>query len=133
SIYLTILFPLVGPLLKLARVLIHKVHIADEGEMVKDQSKLREMIRESELQEHLDPSDQKLISSFVNFKERVAKEVMVPRVDVFSLAADTPIREAARIFAGEGYSRIPIYNESLDQIIGVALYKDLLKCYANPD
>jgi CBS domain containing-hemolysin-like protein len=88
------------------------------------------MIRESELQHHLDPTDQKLISSFVNFKERVAKEIMVPRVDVFSLSDDTPIIEAAHLFATEGYSRIPLYKETLDQITGVALYKDLLKCYA---
>ncbi len=133
SIFLMLLFPLVGPLLKLTRILIHKIHFEDEGELVTDRSKLREMIRESELQHHLDPSDQKLISSFVNFKERVAKEVMVPRVDVFSLAGETPIREAASLFAAEGYSRIPIYKETLDEIIGVVLYKDLLKCYAAPN
>jgi putative hemolysin len=133
SIYLLILFPLVGPLLKFTRTLIHKTHFDDEGELVTDRSKLREMIRESELQHHLDPSDQKLISSFVNFKERVAKEVMVPRVDVFSLAGDTTIEDAAKLFAAEGYSRIPIYKETLDEIMGVVLYKDLLSCFANPD
>lgn len=133
SIYLLILFPLIGLLLKLTRTLIHKTHLEEEGELVTDRSKLREMIRESELQQHLDPSDQKLISSFVNFKERVAKEVMVPRVDVFSLAGETPIREAAKLFAAEGYSRIPIYKETLDEIAGVALYKDLLRCFADPN
>ncbi len=132
SIYLLALFPIVGLLLKLTRTLIRKTHLEDEGEIVTDQSKIREMIRESELQQHLDPSDQKLISSFVNFKERVAKEIMVPRVDVFSLSGETPISEAAKLFAAEGYSRIPIYRESLDQIIGVALYKDLLKSLTDP-
>lgn len=133
SIYLLVLFPIVGPLLKLTRILIHKTHLDDEGEIVRDHSKIKEMIRESELQQHLDPSDQKLISSFVNFKERVAKEVMVPRVDVYAMNGETPISEAAQLFAGEGYSRIPIYRESLDEIIGVALYKDLLKCFASGD
>lgn len=133
SLYLLFLFPFVGLLLKLTRTLIRKVHLEEEGELVTDRSKLREMIRESELQQHLDPSDQKLISSFINFKERVAKEIMVPRVDVFSLAGDTPMREAVRLFASEGYSRIPIYKESLDEIVGVALYKDLLKGFANPE
>lgn len=132
SVYLLILFPIVGLLLKLTRSLIRKVHFEEEGEFVTDKSKLREMIRESELQHHLDPADQKLITSFLNFKERVAKEIMVPRVDVYSLAADTPIREATPLFAAEGYSRIPIYKESLDEILGVILYKDLLKCYTNP-
>ncbi len=132
SIYLLVLFPLVGLLLKLIRVLLHKTQVEEEGELVTDKTKLREMIRESELQHHLDPSDQKLISSFVGFKERVAKEIMVPRVDVFSIAADTSIKEAAKLFAAEGYSRIPIYKESLDEILGVVLYKDLLKRFADP-
>lgn len=133
SIYLLILFPFIGLLLKLTRALIRKTHLEEEGELVTDKSKLREMIRESELQQHLDPSDQKLISSFVNFKERVVKEVMVPRVDVFSLSGETTLREAAKLFAAEGYSRIPIFKETLDEIIGVALYKDLLRCFANPE
>lgn len=131
SIYLTLLFPLVGPLLKFTRALIHKTHLEDEGEVVKDQFKIREMIRESELQQHLDASDQKLIASFVNFKERVTKEVMVPRVDVFSLSGQTPIKDAVPLFAKEGYSRIPIYKDTLDEIIGVVLYKDILKCFAS--
>lgn len=133
SLYLALLFPLVGLLLKLTRVLIRKTHFEEEGEIVTDQSKIREMIRESELQQHLDPSDQKLISSFVNFKERVAKEVMVPRVDVYSLSGETPLKDAAQLFAKEGYSRIPIYRETLDNIVGVALYKDLLRCFADTD
>ncbi|EKE08591.1 MAG: hypothetical protein ACD_17C00088G0003 [uncultured bacterium] len=132
SIYLFVLFPLVGFFLKLARLLIYKTQTEEEGGLVTDKGKIREMIKESELQHHLDPSDQRLISSFVNFKERVAKEVMVPRVDVFSIENTTSIKVAAKLFAEEGYSRIPVYKESLDDIIGVALYKDLLKCFAKP-
>lgn len=132
SIYLLLLFPLVGLMLQLTRGLIQKLHIEDEEQLV-DRTKLREMIRESDLQHHLDPTDQKLISSFVNFKERVAKEIMVPRVDLYSLPAETTLREATTLFSKEGYSRIPIYKETLDHITGVVLYKDLLKCYANPD
>ena len=134
SLFLLLLFPIVSLFLYLTRGLLTKVHLEEESaELLTDKSKLREMIRESELQQHLDSSDQKMISSFVNFKERVAKEIMVPRVDIFSLAADTPIREAAQLFASEGYSRIPIYKETLDQILGVVLYKDLLKCFATAD
>lgn len=130
SFYLTLFFPLIGLLLHLTRGLLRRMPI--EEEEFPDTKQLREMIRESELEQHLAPGDQKLISSFVAFKERVAKEIMVPRVDIYSLAADTTIREATRLFAQEGYSRIPIYRETLDQIIGVVLYKDLLKSYAAP-
>jgi CBS domain containing-hemolysin-like protein len=130
SIYLFLLFPLIGPLLQLGRGVLRRIPLEEEtAEMLTDKTKLREMIRESGLHQHLDSADQKLITSFVNFKERVVKEIMVPRVDLFALPADTPLREAARLFASEGYSRIPIYRETLDQISGVILYKDLLTCY----
>lgn len=132
SIYLTLFFPIVGLLLQFNRALLKTTHL-EESNLLTDKSKLREMIRESDLQQHLDPTDQKLIASFINFKERVGKEIMVPRVDVYALASDTTIREAAPLFAAEGYSRIPIYRDSLDQILGVVLYKDLLKCYVNPN
>lgn len=131
-LYLIILFPVIGLFLKLAQKLIHNIPKADEIDLA-DKNRLREMIRESELRHHLDLSDQKLISSFINFKERVAKEIMVPRVDVFSLSSDTTIREASHLFSQEGYSRIPIYKDTLDQIVGVILYKDLLKCFTNTE
>jgi CBS domain containing-hemolysin-like protein len=131
SLYLLLLSPLSLLLLQSTRFLTMKPHLG-ESDHLTDKSKLREMINESDLQEHLDATDQKLIASFINFKERVGKEIMVPRVDVYALAADTTIQEAAPLFSEEGYSRIPIYRESLDQILGVVLYKDLLKCYTNP-
>lgn len=134
SIYLTLLLPFTAPLLKLIQTIFkHPPH--PEEKILTDKGKIREMIRESELQQHLDPTDQKLITSFINFKERVAKEIMVPRVDIYALPVESSIQEAAPLFAGEGYSRIPIYRETLDQIVGVVLYKDLLKYYAsaNPD
>lgn len=131
STYLLILFPIVGILIQLTRTILKKVSFAEEP--LTDKAKLREMIRESELQQHLDLNDQKLISSFIHFKSRVAKEIMVPRVNIFSLEVDTKIQEAVRFFAAEGYSRIPIFRETLDQIVGVVLYKDLLKYYAHSD
>lgn len=125
SLFFWPLFPFLGLLLSLTRHLWQEIHSEDEGT-------LKSMIRESELQHHLDITDQKLITSFVNFKERVAKEIMVPRVDLFSLPAEMSIRDATLQLAKESFSRIPIYKENLDHIVGVVLYKDLLTYYANP-
>ncbi len=130
SIYLVIVFPIVYLLLHATRGIVQKAEALEQEAMaIPSRAQIKELIRESELQRHLDPFDQKMIGSFINFKERVAKEIMVPRVDIFSLPADTLINDAAKLFAQEGYSRIPIYRDSLDVIIGVVLYKDLLKYY----
>lgn len=92
--------------------------------------KILEMLQDPEFAPYLDIHDQKLILSFVSFKERIAREVMVPRIDMFSLPAETPIRETAKSFLTERYSRIPVYEESVDNIIGVLYYKDVLNLYA---
>jgi putative hemolysin len=131
SFFLLVVFPLVYLLLKITRRFAHKGPMHNNAvETIASRTQIRELIRESELQHHFDPFDQKLISSFVNFRERVAKEIMVPRIDIFSLPAENTIREAGRLLADEEYSRIPVYRDSLDQVIGVVLYKDLLKVYA---
>jgi putative hemolysin len=127
--YLALFSPISIPFVKLAKKMVRKLG----PEQIAAKTPFREIIRESDLHYHLDLSDQKLISSFINFKERVTKEIMVPRIDLFSLSADTAIREASALFLQEGYSRIPVYKENLDHIIGVVLYKDLLKCYMTPD
>jgi CBS domain containing-hemolysin-like protein len=131
SFFLLIAFPLVYLLIKLSSGLARRTQAREEAaEAIPSRAQIKELIKESELQHHLDPFDQKLLSSFVNFRERVAKEIMVPRVDIFSLPIETTIREAGRLLSRQEYSRIPIYRDSLDQIIGVVLYKDLLKFYA---
>lgn len=84
------------------------------------------MIYEARLKTTLDPHDKKLIVSVITFRERIAREVMVPRVDVFSLSAETSIKEAAKLLKAEGYSRIPVYRNSVDNIVGVLMYKDVL-------
>ena len=130
SVALLLPFPILGVLLQLTRGITSLAE--EENEALPSREQIRELIRESELHHHLDPFDQKLISSLIHFKNRSAKEIMVPRVDIFSLSAETSIREAVRSLAKEGYSRIPIYRDSLDQIVGVVLYKDLLKFFAHP-
>lgn len=132
SFYLALLSPLIYPFLKLRKT-VEKGSPKSAKPRPPSGERLTEMIRDSELHHHLELPDQKLIGAFIKFKERVAKEIMVPRVDLFALSASTTIREASSLFSQEGYSRIPVYKETLDQIVGVVLYKDLLKCFTDPD
>jgi CBS domain containing-hemolysin-like protein len=127
TLFLIPVFPWIAILVKGCNFCLSKLPISKEPH----KAKLQEILLDSRIGFHLDPHDRKLMASFINFKERVAKEIMVPRVDLFSLSSDTTLQEAANIVSKEGYSRIPIYKDTLDQIVGVVLYKDLLKCYAS--
>lgn len=91
--------------------------------------KIQEILQESESALYLDQNDQKMITSVLSFREKIAREVMVPRIDVATLSADTPIKEAAQEFLNEGYSRMPVWKENMDNIIGALYYKDLLNIY----
>lgn len=131
SIFLSILSPVPALCLRNLRRFFPQAYVK-EGSSPSDKirDKILEIIHESELAPHLDQQEQKLIASIASFKLRIAREIMVPRIDVFSLPADTTIAEAAQSFVKEGYSRIPVYHDSVDHIIGVLLYKDVLNIYA---
>lgn len=76
-----------------------------------------------------DDHDKKLFQSVLTFKDRIVREVMVPRVDLFCLPETCTIREAALELIKEGYSRVPVYKNTQDHIVGVLMYKDILKKY----
>ena len=130
STCLLIFIPINWPLFKLLKLFLPKSFkdkIFSASFQMKE--KLLDILHESEISSYFDVHDKKLLLSVASFKDRIAREVMVPRIDIFSLPAQTTIKEAASGFIQEGYSRIPIYKESIDQVIGTLLYKDLLNAY----
>jgi len=129
SIILTIFFPFVGIFLKFGRYLLENVQ-PESTSKPPIEEKMKEMIKDSEFIQYLEPYDQKLINSLVSFRKRVAREVMIPKIDIVALPLNATLAQATNIFLEEEYSRVPIYKESLDEIIGVLLYKDLLTFYA---
>lgn len=130
SFFMVILFPLTFVFLKVFHRLPQTVYFDPTHEPTEEaKQELIEIFEESSFNAHLDPHDKKLIESVVGFKDRIAREVMVPRVDIFTLSHDTTIEQAATLIIKEGYSRIPVYKDSLDNIIGVLMYKDVLAKY----
>lgn len=130
SIFLFIAFPLAYIFLKISQSLSSDLYFDSTQEpTTQAKQEIIDIIQEAEVSPTLDTHDRKLIESVLTFKERCAREVMVPRVDVFSLSADTSIRDAARILKNEGYSRTPVYRNTVDNIVGVLMYKDILRKY----
>lgn len=106
-------------LIKLAKKL--KLESLDETSL-----EIFEILQKAEI---TSPHDIKIIESVIHFQMRVAREVMVPRMDMFCLNAETSIREAVIQLEDQSYSRVPVYKETIDNIIGVLMYKDILKKY----
>jgi putative hemolysin len=72
-----------------------------------------------------------LISSIVNFRSVAVHEVMTPRVDIVSVSTETNFNEMLDIIIKTGHSRIPLYHEDLDEIIGIVFSKDILPYIKN--
>ncbi len=74
----------------------------------------------------LEEEEHELIHGLVSFKKVTTREVMTPRVDIIALQSDTGFEEALRVITESGHSRIPVYEENLDNITGILYAKDLL-------
>ena len=98
--------------------------------IILSKDKVLEMIKDSELSSNLTSFDQNLIASFITFKEKTAREVMIPRIDVFSLDGNLTIQDANKLLLSENYSRVPVYLNNLDNIIGLLMSKDLLLIFS---
>lgn len=81
------------------------------------------------LEESKTAHDKQLIHSVIDFKDRIVHEVMVPRVHLFALPVKTTVRQAAELLLSEGYSRVPVYQNSIDEILGILMHKDILKLF----
>jgi len=130
SALLTVSFPISWVFIKLSQMFSSRrsLHKVDEPlERAKEQ--IFEIIEDAAVSHNLEPQEKKLLESMVTFRDRIAREVMIPRVDLFCLSADTTIKAAAQASEEEGYSRIPIYRDNVDNIIGILMYKDILAKY----
>ena len=75
----------------------------------------------------LEANERRMIDGIIDFDETRAHEIMIPRTDMIALEASDKLSEAVKLFIEEGHSRIPVYDESPDNIIGILYVKDTLK------
>ncbi len=76
-------------------------------------------------------NDKRLFQSVLNFRNRIAREIMRPRVGLFCVPENLTLKQAAEMLQREGYSRVPVYRETIDTITGVLYYKDVLSKYVS--
>ena len=81
----------------------------------------------------LEAAERRMIDGIIDFDETRVHEIMVPRMDMLTLEAGSTLEDAVNIFIENGHSRIPVYEESLDNITGILYVKDTLKCLRDAD
>jgi putative hemolysin len=74
----------------------------------------------------LEAEEEQMINAVIELGDRRVHEVMVPRIAIVGLPSTTTLDEAIEMIVGEGHSRIPVYEESIDEVVGILYAKDLL-------
>ncbi len=80
----------------------------------------------------IEASENEMIDNIFEFDDRTVGEVMTHRTDVFAVDEDADLKEILEIALKEGFSRIPVYKDRIDKIIGVLYIKDLLSLLLDP-
>ena len=77
-------------------------------------------------------AERELLQSVVDFGDTLVREVMTPRPDIVAVRTDTTLDQLRRVFVEERYSRLPVYEESLDRVLGFVFVKDLVALTDTP-
>jgi CBS domain containing-hemolysin-like protein len=101
------------------------LHATDEYSKAYSEEELRSLITLSHKSGHLIADEQQLIHNVFDFTDATVESVMTPRTELEALDANLPLEEMLEQFEQIGYSRMPVYRDSLDNVIGIALHKDL--------
>lgn len=87
---------------------------------------LRDWVENEQPESTLEKGEREMIYSIFRFSETMAKDIMVPRMDVLALEVNTTISDARHEFIKAGHSRVPVYEDTIDNVIGLLYAKDLL-------
>lgn len=91
------------------------------------EEELISIIEEAEEEGGLDESDTEIIKSAIEFNDLEVGEILTPRIDITAVEKNLAREEISKVFSESGYSRIPVYDGDIDNIIGILYYKDFYK------
>ncbi len=97
------------------------------------EEEIKALVSMAEEEEIIEEDEKELIHSIFEFGDTVVREIMVPRTEMVAIRADEPIEELMNVFVHEGHSRVPVFEESIDNVVGIAYARDVLVRLAQGD
>jgi putative hemolysin len=91
------------------------------------EDELKNWVEDEQNESSLEQGERRMIYSIFQFGDTLCREIMIPRIDVYALDVNTSIPEAIEGALRSGHSRLPVYEEAIDNVIGVLYAKDLLR------
>lgn len=124
--FLNVLIILLTPfnwIFKLWQKLLALIFKSSEDSGITEQELLT-IVDEAEQGGNIDADESELIRSAIEFNELEVRDIFTPRIDIEAIRKDMTKDEVAHVFSESGYSRLPVYEESIDNIIGIVYLKD---------
>jgi len=109
------------------RTLVQTTQLDPQAREAEDLLRLVEM---EESSGGIEPDERQMIRGVIGLEDTSIREIMVPRIDIAALGGDAGIDEAMKLIVDRGFSRVPLYGETIDDIVGIVYAKDLLRCVA---
>ncbi len=116
-----------------SRVVLTLMGVNDSNEENVSEEELRMIIMGAKVSGQIRTEEQDMIESVLDLQDTLVTAIMKPRVEIVAVEASTDIRTFVRAVSESGYSRIPVYDDNIDNIIGMVLAKSLIDYLDQPD
>ena len=127
DILMTVLTPVIFVINKLASGVLFILRVnPNEAEKAMTEDEIRTIVDESQESGAIEDEEREMIHNVFDFGDSLAKEVMIPRIDMTFVEADATFKELIEIYRENKYTRYPVYEESTDHIIGIINMKDVI-------
>ena len=123
----TILFPFIHVTSSIASILTNTRDITKEDTITIHKDDIHTLLDESSDAGYVDEEDTDIIKNIIELGEQKVYEAMTPRTDIIGVSIDATMDEVIQTFTESGYSKLPVYEENLDNIKGVVYVYDLFK------
>ena len=127
--YIRIINFLFYPLISLILFLSGDKNTPDQSSSSVTEDELITLVDASEQNGIIEQEERQMIRSIIQLGETLTREIMVPRIDVIALAVDAPLKEAMNKLDETGFSRVPVYEDTIDNILGLLYAKDLISLW----
>ncbi len=128
-----VLFPIGRFFTWITTLLLRTVRLEPASSPLITENELRLMLRSAEESGVIEAQEQQMIKGIIDLEETVVREVMTPRVDVIAVPSDATLEEMLALVTEHGFSRLPVFEESIDDVRGIAYARDLLPYLGKPD
>lgn len=125
-----VLYPVSETLNEAIKLAVSKLKI-DKSKTAISQEEIPELTELGHERGTIEEEEHGLIRGIVEFRSVTAQEIMTPRVDIISISSDTDFNDVLETLTASGHSRIPLYKDNLDNVIGIIYAKDILPYIRN--